>query len=98
MTFEDGSEITLKNATAAVTGELNGTNCAVTGYVGLTGSAKVIDTYAGSIRIIEGYTLNSDIDISGELLIDATLNLNGKTFNVGKNVNVNSYLHVRMAD
>ena len=95
LTFEDGSEITLKNATAAVTGELNGTNCAVTGYVGLTGSAKVIDTYAGSIRIIEGYTLNSDIDISGELLIDATLNLNGKTFNVGKNVNVNSYLHVR---
>ncbi|MDO4945470.1 MAG: fibronectin type III domain-containing protein [Ruminococcus sp.] len=94
LTFENGSEITLKN-TATVIGELKGTNCVVSGYVGLVGSAKVIGKYSGSLSIGETYNLNSDISAVGDLYVSSYLSLNGYKFSFdgGITISGNVYLN-----
>lgn len=81
LTFEDDSKITLKNDSykrVTVTGSLTGTDCEISGYIDLAGAAKVVNKYKGNIRISEGYTLNSDISISGNFSAESYLYLNGK--------------------
>ena len=98
LTFEDDSKITLKNDSykrVTVTGSLTGTDCEISGYIDLAGAAKVVNKYKGNIRISEGYTLNSDISISGNFSAESYLYLNGKQLSTDGNVTISSYIGIQ---
>ena len=92
LTFEEGSDITL-TSTTTVTGVLMGKDCTVNGYVTIAGSGSVCGKYSGNLRIGEEYTLNSNIDIAGDLLVANTLSLNSYELNADGNVTQNAYLY-----
>ena len=98
LTFEDDSKITLNNDSykrVTVTGSLTGTDCEISGYIDLAGAAKVVNKYKGNIRISEGYTLNSDISISGNFSAESYLYLNGKQLSTDGNVTISSYIGIQ---
>ena len=93
LTFGEDSKIEISN-TAIVTGVLDGTDCTVTGYINLSGTASVNRKYCGSLRIGEDYTLNSNIETAGDLLVNSTLYLGSYEFNVDGNIIQDSSVNV----
>ncbi len=90
----DGETVTV-NDRAVVIGELSGDNCQLIGYIDLCGDAKVRGDFNGNLRIGSGYTMNSDIHATGDLVVDSYLYLSNSQLTVDGNVTIGSRLYVQ---
>ena len=83
-----GSETITLPQNAVVTGELIGADCRMAGHIDLCNSGRVASEFGGNVEILSNYTLTEDTHIKGELIVNATLDLNGYTLTADNKVTV----------